>query len=155
MREYGIQRGIKSSDTCLLDLDSRGAKSIAMPLIGAASAWTVGRPGSDADFEFRQCRMINSIAGVGLGLYQFLPNRKSIEEVGIVQWTVDLERQYPRGTEESGKESVAEYGSRVVATLDSAIKGKMAVPLGSGREKDCNLIYGFDLEGRPAPLPSK
>jgi hypothetical protein len=155
-REFFSQRLIAEGiRDCLLNLDSKGVKSVVLPLIGSASAWTEGKPGSKQDRAFRQCRMINSIAGIGLGLYQFLPNRKAIEEIGVVQWTTDLERQYQPGTDMTTQASIAEYGSRAIETLKTTVNGQMAVPTKGGPEDDCHAIYGIDELGRPLPLPRR
>ena len=57
---------------CLAALDAAGVQSVVLPLLGAASS---GTQTDDARFEgqrvLKECRLINSTAGIVLGIHDF------------------------------------------------------------------------------------
>lgn len=83
-----VRQGISS---CLAALDSAGVQSVVMPLMGAASSDTQT---NDALFEgqrvLKECRLINSTAGIALGIHDFAASRRSLREIGIVQWDQEI-----------------------------------------------------------------
>ncbi len=83
-----VRRGISS---CLAALDAAGVQSVVMPLMGAASS---GTQTNDALFEgqrvLKECRLINSTAGIALGIHDVAPSRRSLREIGIVQWDQEI-----------------------------------------------------------------
>jgi hypothetical protein len=62
-----------------------------MPLMGAASS---GTQAADAAYEgqrvLKECRLLNSLAGIALGIHDFAPGRRHVREIGIVQWDQEL-----------------------------------------------------------------
>jgi hypothetical protein len=38
-----------------------------------------------------ECRLINSTAGIALGIHDFAAGRRSLREIGIVQWDREIE----------------------------------------------------------------
>ena len=90
---YRISEGIHK---CVQAMKNEGVKSIAMPLIGAAS---IGSSTSDLknvkNRRVLECRLANSFAGVLLGVSQSIrEGRGSLEEVGIIQYQKELERLF-------------------------------------------------------------
>lgn len=153
MRDLFSQRLIaKGIEGCLSWLDEKGAKSVVMPLIGSASGGTSALQLKDLKQRYLlQCRLINSISGIGLGVNGFLKHRKSIQEIGLIQWTRDMEKQFPaapaspagRHTKDVSANAVDQYGDFARTTLTKALSGK---PVESGdlpKEDGCNSIFGF------------
>jgi hypothetical protein len=80
---------------CLSALDAAGATSVMMPLLGAASA---GKQAKDPVFEgqrlLKECRHLNAAAGIALGIHDFVPGRRSLREIGIVQWNLEISQMF-------------------------------------------------------------
>jgi hypothetical protein len=83
---------------CLTALDAAGARSVVMPLMGAASAKTQK---DDPVFEgqrlLKECRHLNSTAGIALGIRDFAPVRRTVQEIGIVQWNREISEMFQGG----------------------------------------------------------
>jgi hypothetical protein len=95
---------------CLTALDAAGMVSVVVPLMGAASSTPQT---SDAAYEgqrvLKECRLINSVAGIALGIHDFAPGRRNLRDIGVVQWDQEI----------SGMFQVAE-GSRAAQTAQLA-----------------------------------
>jgi hypothetical protein len=80
---------------CLSALDAAGATSVTMPLLAAASAETQQ---NDPVFEgqrlLKECRHLNSAAGIALGIHDFAPLRRALREIGIVQWNAEISQMF-------------------------------------------------------------
>jgi hypothetical protein len=76
---------------CLEALDTAGARTLVLPLLGAASSTTQN---IDAQYEgqriLKECRLLNSTAGIALGIHDFAARRRNLREIGIVQWDREL-----------------------------------------------------------------
>lgn len=87
-----LRKGIAD---CLATLDAAGAQSLVLPLTGAASA---GTQTNDALYEgqrvLQECRLINATAGIALGIHDFAAGRRSLREIGLVQWDQELARMF-------------------------------------------------------------
>ena len=56
-----------------------------MPLLGAASAEMQSRdPVYEGQRLLKECRHLNSAAGIALGIHDFAPGRHTLREIGIV-----------------------------------------------------------------------
>ena len=79
-----VRKGIAA---CLSALDAAGVQTVIMPLMGAASS---GTQSNDAMYEgqrlLKECRLLNSVAGMTLGFHDFASGRRNIREIGVVQW---------------------------------------------------------------------
>ena len=79
-----MRKGIAS---CLTAVDAAGAHSLVIPLVGAASSGTQTRdPQYEGQRVLMECRLINAIAGITLGIHDFAATRRNLQEIGIVQW---------------------------------------------------------------------
>jgi len=76
---------------CLAALDAGGAQSVVLPLMGAGSSKTQT---NDAMYEgqrtLKECRLINSTAGIALGIHDFAERRRSVREIGVIQWDQEI-----------------------------------------------------------------
>jgi len=88
---FAQDRFRKGIATCLGALESAGVESLVVPLVGAASS---GVQKSDPQYEgqrvLMECRMINAVAGIALGIHDFSPSRRNLREIGIIQWERDI-----------------------------------------------------------------
>jgi hypothetical protein len=102
-----VRRGVAA---CLEALDAAGARSLVLPLMGASSSETQT---NDALFEgqrvLMECRLINSTAGIALGIHDFAAGRRSLREIGIVQWDRELDVLFkvPSGSRAAGSAQIA------------------------------------------------
>ena len=85
----------KGIEACLTALDAGGAQSLVVPLVGAASS---GTQSNDAMFEgqrvLMECRLLNAAAGIALGIHDFNATRRSVREIGLVQWDQEIDRMF-------------------------------------------------------------
>ena len=83
-----VRQGVAA---CLEALDTGGAQSIVLPLMGAGSSQTQA---NDAMYEgqrtLKECRLINSTAGIALGIHDFAERRRRVREIGVIQWDQEV-----------------------------------------------------------------
>ena len=90
-----VRKGVAG---CLTALDAAGASTVLMPLMGAASAKTQkDDPVYEGQRLLKECRLLNSTAGIALGIRDFAPQRKAIREIGIVQWNKEMTDMFQGG----------------------------------------------------------
>jgi hypothetical protein len=98
---------------CLEALDAAGARSLVLPLLGAASSTTQN---NDVQFEgqraLKECRLLNSTAGIVLGIHDFAGRRRNLREIGIVQWDREVTGMFR-----------VDPGSRLEKTAQTAYRG--------------------------------
>ena len=87
-----LRRGVAA---CLSALDAAGAQSIVLPQMGAASSEAQT---NDTMYEgqrtLMECRLINSTAGIALGIHDFAAGRRNLREIGVVQWDRELDLMF-------------------------------------------------------------
>jgi hypothetical protein len=90
-----VRKGVAG---CLAALDAAGAGTIVMPLLGAASAKTQSKdPVYEGQRLLKECRTLNAAAGIALGIHDFAPNRRTLREIGIVQWSQEINEMFRGG----------------------------------------------------------
>lgn len=90
-----VRKGVAG---CLAALDAAGASSVMMPLLGAASARTQSKdPVYEGQRLLKECRHLNAVAGIALGIHDFAPARRAIREIGIVQWNREMTGMFSGG----------------------------------------------------------
>jgi hypothetical protein len=95
-RELFFQDRVRQGITACLDaLDAKGAASLVLPLMGASSS-KIQR--SDARFEgqraLKECRLMNSTAGIALGIHDFAARRRNLREIGVLQWDQEIAEMF-------------------------------------------------------------
>ncbi len=119
-----VRKGVAG---CLAALDAAGAASVSMPLLGAASAKTQSK---DAMFEGarlqKECRHLNAIAGIALGIHDFAPGRKSLREIGIVQWDKEITDMF--GSGRMAQAAYRTFAEQVRTALNKGIAGEKTTP---------------------------
>jgi hypothetical protein len=132
---------------CLAALDAAGAGSVTMPLLGAASAETQS---NDREYEgqrlLKECRHLNSAAGIALGIHDFAGGRRAIREIGIVQWDREI-------TDMFGSGRVAQAAYRVYAEqIKRAVTKGLAGDKTTASDVDGSCSTTFSATGDPAPM---
>jgi hypothetical protein len=139
-RELFVQdRMRKGVAGCLAALDAAGASSVMLPLLGAASAKTQSK---DAAFEgqrlLKECRQLNSAAGIALGIRDFAPNRRSIREIGIVQWEPDINEMFSGGR--LAQSAYRLFAEQVRQAVNKGIAGQKTTA--SDLDGNCAATFG-------------
>jgi hypothetical protein len=114
---------------CLAGLDDADAHSVVMPLMGAASSGTQAK---DELYEgqrvLKECRLVNAVAGIGLGIHDFAAGHRNIREIGIVQWEQEIADMFgvPRGSPSAGPAQAAyrTYAEQVQLALRKGLAGE-------------------------------
>ena len=87
-----VRKGVAG---CLSALDAAGATTVMMPLLGAASAQTQSNdPVYEGQRLLKECRHLNAAAGIALGIRDFAPGRRTLREIGIVQWNKEINEMF-------------------------------------------------------------
>jgi len=90
-----VRKGVAG---CLTALDAAGAGSVAMSLLGAASAKNQSNdPLYEGQRLLLECRHLNAAAGIALGIHDFAPGRRAMREIGIVQWDQEIGDMFKGG----------------------------------------------------------
>ena len=83
-----VRQGVAA---CLDALDGSGVQSLVLPLMGASSSKVQA---NDAMLEgqrtLRECRLINSTAGIALGIHDFAGRRHNLRDIGVIQWDQEI-----------------------------------------------------------------
>jgi hypothetical protein len=93
-----VRKGIAS---CLTALDASGAQSLVLPLMGAATSGTQSKdPAFEGQRVLKECRLLNSVAGIALGIHDFAPNRRNLREIGVIQYDQEIVEMFslPKGS---------------------------------------------------------
>jgi O-acetyl-ADP-ribose deacetylase (regulator of RNase III) len=136
-----LRKGIAS---CLKALDAAGVQSLALPLVGAASS---GVQTSDPQYEgqrvLMECRMVNAVAGIALGIHDFAPNRRNLREIGIIQWDQEILDMFgaKRGVPLAGTAQSAfqAYMSQIKLALRNGLAGQKTTARDFAGS--CNTIF--------------
>jgi len=124
-------------------------------IMGAASSRTQGKdPVFEGQSVLRECRQLNSVAGIALGIHDFAQSRRNLTEIGIIHWDREIIEMFslPKGTR------IAQADQNAYRTYSDQIK--LALQKGLAGETTTST----DLEGRgnnpqmlpttPAPTPA-
>jgi hypothetical protein len=140
---YAQDRLRKGVAACLTALDAGGAQSLVLPLMGASSSETQT---TDAMFEgqrvLMECRLINSTAGIALGIHDFAASRRSLREIGVVQWDREIEVMFkvPSGSRAAASAQTAyrAYAEQVREAFRRGLAGGKTTA--SDLKGSCNTI---------------
>ncbi|HEY7173046.1 MAG TPA: hypothetical protein VH417_19480 [Vicinamibacterales bacterium] len=121
-----VRKGIAA---CLEALDAAGVSSVVLPQMGAASS-TVQQ--NDPRFEgqraLRECRLINSTAGIALGIHDFAPRRRGLREIGLIQWDQEINGMFkvPAGSraERSAQAAYRAYAEQITLAFQHGLAGQ-------------------------------
>ena len=138
-----VRKGISD---CLAALDSAGVQSVVVPLMGAASS---GTQTNDALFEgqriLKECRLINSTAGIALGIHDFAPSRRSLREIGIVQWDQEIVGMFsvPKDSRvaQMAQSAYRTYAEQIRQAVRKGLAGDKTTP--SDVHGSCNNIFNI------------
>ena len=141
---FAQERMRKGIAGCLAALDAAGVQSVVLPLMGAASSGTQAK---DAVFEgqrvLKECRLMNSLAGIALGIHDFAPGRRQLREIGIIQWDQELAEMFGvrPGTTMTGpvQNAYRTYTQQIALALRRGVAGEKTTA--SDIDGSCNAIF--------------
>ena len=136
-----VRKGIAG---CLTALDAAGAQSLVLPLMGAASSGTQSK---DAAFEgqrvLKECRLLNSVAGIALGIHDFVPRRRNLREIGVIQYDQELVEMFslPKGSRitQTAQNIYRAYTEQVKQAFRKGIDGQTTTA--ADVDGSCNAIF--------------
>jgi hypothetical protein len=136
-----VRKGIAG---CLAALDAAGAQSLVLPLMGAASSGTQAKdPVYEGQRVLKECRLLNSVAGIALGIHDFAPNRRSLREIGVIQWDRELDEMFslPRGTRlaQTAQNAYRQYADQVKTAFNKGLAGEKTTP--ADVDGACSAIF--------------
>lgn len=115
-----VRKGVAG---CLSALDAAGAATVMMPLLGAASAQTQSNdPVYEGQRLLKECRHLNAAAGIALGIRDFAPGRRSLREIGIVQWNREINEMF-RGSR-LAQSAYRVYAEQIKRAVNKGISGE-------------------------------
>jgi hypothetical protein len=119
-----VRKGVAG---CLAALDAAGAGSVVMPLLGAASAKSQS---NDPVFEgqrlLKECRHLNAVAGIALGIHDFAAGRHVMREIGIVQWDQEITEMFSGGR--LGQAAYRVFAEQIKTALNKGLAGEKITP---------------------------
>ena len=136
-----VRKGIAA---CLTALDASGAQSLVLPLMGAASSGTLAK---DAAFEgqrlLKECRLLNSVAGIALGIHDFEPSRRNLREIGVIQYDQELVEMFslPKGSRiaQTAQNIYRAYTEQVKTAFRKGLDGQPTTA--ADVDGSCNAIF--------------
>jgi hypothetical protein len=139
-RELFVQDRVrKGVAACLAALDAAGAGSVMLPLLGAASAKTQSKdPVYEGQRLLKECRHLNAAAGIALGIHDFAPARKSLREIGIVQWNQEINEMF-RGSR-LAQSAYRVYAEQIKQAVNQGIAGQNTTA--SNVDGNCASTFG-------------
>jgi hypothetical protein len=131
-----VRKGVAG---CLAALDAAGAGSVMMPLLGAASAKTQSKdPIYEGQRLLKECRQLNAAAGIALGIHDFAPGRKSLREIGIVQWSQEINEMFRGGR--LAQSAYRVYAEQIKQAVNQGIAGQHTAA--SNVDGNCASTFG-------------
>jgi hypothetical protein len=119
---------------CLSALDAAGAATVMMPLMGASSSETQSKdPMFEGQRLLQECRQINSVAGLSLGIHDFAAKRRNIREIGLLQWDREIAEMFelPKASR-AGQASYQTYAEQVMVAWRKGLAGEKMTPGDAG-----------------------
>jgi len=132
---------------CLAALDAAGVQSVVVPLMGAASSTTqVNDAGLEGQRALKECRLTNSTAGIALGIHDFAANRRSLREIGVIQWDQEIVGMFkvPAGSraERSARVAYLAYAEQIKLAFRKGLAGQKTTA--SDLNGTCNAILNVE-----------
>jgi hypothetical protein len=126
---HSQDRARKGIEGCLTALDAAGAHSVVLPLMGAASSRTQGKdPVFEGQSVLRECRQLNSVAGIALGIHDFAQSRRNLTEIGIIHWDREIIEMFslPKGTRiaQAAQNAYRTYSDQIKLALQKGLAGE-------------------------------
>jgi len=131
-----VRKGVAG---CLAALDAAGVGTVMLPLLGAASAKTQSKdPVYEGQRLLKECRHLNAAAGIALGIHDFAPARKTLREIGIVQWNKEINEMF--GGSRLGQAAYRVFAEQIKQAVNKGIAGQKTTA--SDVDGNCSSTFG-------------
>ncbi len=131
-----VRKGVAA---CLSSLDAAGATAVTMPLLGAASSETQSKDAVDEGQRLlKECRHLNAAAGIALGIHDFIPNRRALREIGIVQWNLEITQMFSGSR--LAQTAYRLYAEQIKQAVNKGIAGEKTTATDVGG--NCSATFG-------------
>jgi hypothetical protein len=112
--------------------------------MGAASSSTQE---NDVLYEgqrvLKECRLINATAGIALGIHDFAPGRRSLHQIGLVQWDQEIVGMFkvPSGSRaaQGAQSAYRAYAEKIKEAFRKGLAGEKTTA--SDVNGSCNAIF--------------
>jgi hypothetical protein len=131
-----VRKGVAG---CLAAVDAAGAGTVMLPLLGAASAQTQSKdPVYEGQRLLKECRHLNAAAGIALGIRDFAPTRRTLREIGIVQWNREISEMF-RGSR-LARSAYRVYAEQIKRAVNKGIAGEKTTA--ADMDGNCAATFG-------------
>ena len=86
----------------------------------------------------KECRHLNSAAGIALGIHDFAPGRRTLREIGIVQWSQEINEMF-RGSR-LAQAAYRVYAEQIKQAVNRGIAGEKTTA--SNVDGNCASTFG-------------
>jgi hypothetical protein len=127
---FSQDRVRKGMAACLTALDQSGVRSVVLPLLGASSSETQTKdPVYVGQRLLKECRLINAVAGIALGVHDFAATRRTLRELGIVQWDREITDMFNLpGGGRLAQAAYRVYAEQVELAARKGLRGEKTTP---------------------------
>jgi len=91
----------------------------------------------------KECRLLNSVAGIALGIHDFAPSRRNLREIGIIQYDRELEEMFslPKGTRlaQTAQNVYRLYADQIKLAMRKGLAGEKTTS--SDVDGSCTAIF--------------
>jgi hypothetical protein len=91
----------------------------------------------------KECRLINATAGIALGIHDFAAGRRSLQEIGVVQWDQEIVGMFkvPNGSRaaRSAQSAYRAYAEQIKQAFRKGLAGEKTTA--SDVNGSCNAIF--------------
>ena len=112
-------------------------------VVWASSGTQAKDPVYEGQRVLKECRLLNSVAGIALGIHDFAPNRRSLREIGVIQWDRELDEMFslPRGTRlaATAQNAYRQYADQVKLAFRKGLAGEKTLP--ADVDGACSAIF--------------
>ena len=124
---------------CLAAFDAAGATSVVIPMLGAASSETQSKdPVYEGPRLLKECRHLNAVAGIALGIHDFAPRRRAIREIGVVQWDKELSDMF--GQSATAQAAYRVYAEQIKRAVTKGLAGERTTT--GDVDGSCSATFG-------------
>ena len=96
--------------------------------MGAVARTQAKDPVFEGQGVLRECRQLNSLAGIAVGIHDFAPSRRNLREIGIIHWDQELIEMFslPKGTRlaQAAQTAYRTYSDQIKLALRKGLAGE-------------------------------
>ena len=91
----------------------------------------------------KECRLLNSVAGIALGIHDFAPSRRNLREIGVIQYDQELVEMFslPKGSRiaQTAQNIYRAYTDQVKLAFRKGLDGQQTTA--ADVDGSCNAIF--------------